>query len=121
MKGDGADSPPRGQHVGCISKRRFQEIQFMIHCNAKRLKCPRCTMNPSVAIRRRYRPDDDGNECSCGLDRTTLPFLQDCSSNSPGISLLSILENYVRELMFGTSVNQIGCSFPDRLVHAHIK
>jgi hypothetical protein len=50
-----------------------------------------------------------------------LPFLHDCSSNPPGISLLSILKDYVRELVFWTAVHQISRSLSDRLVHAHIK
>jgi len=78
-------------------------------------------MDPSVAIRRRHGPSDDGNERSCGLDRTALPVLHDCLSNSPGIALLSILKDDVRELLFGTTIHQIGGSFSDRLVHAHVK
>jgi len=32
-----------------------------------------------------------------------------------------MLKDDVRELVFGTAVHQIGGSFPDRLVHAHVK
>src|SRR5574337_1908698 len=112
MKGDRADPPARGQHLGSIPKRRLQEIQFMIHRNAKRLKCPRRTMNPSVAIRGRHGPSNDGNECSRGLNWTPLSVLHNRSGNSPGISLLSILKEYVRELVFGTAVHQFGGGFP---------